>query len=137
MSYHADLGTACPMGYGPDIRAIGWLSHDHPYPQGTVSTEFLAQLRSHVQDPWQPFLALGGHFCELCATNPFVSGANLWIPGRQVIYIAPAMIAHYIEAHEYTPPDEFIDAVMHCPPQKSAPFMDLMKPYLHYWVRKS
>jgi hypothetical protein len=52
-----------------------------------------------------------------------------------VVYIAPSMIKHYTEKHEYKPPQEYIDAVLACPPQDSDEFMNLMKPYLHHWER--
>jgi len=32
------------------------------------------------------------------------------------IYAAPNLIYHYVAAHKYLPPQEFIDAVMTCPP---------------------
>lgn len=32
--------------------------------------------------------------------------------GRGVGYAAPELIAHYVEAHDYLPPTEFIEAVL-------------------------
>ena len=32
-----------------------------------------------------------------------------------MIYVAPELIAHYIDAHEYRPPDEFVESVLKCP----------------------
>ncbi|MCX7805518.1 MAG: hypothetical protein N3A38_10060 [Planctomycetota bacterium] len=32
------------------------------------------------------------------------------------IYAAPTLIYHYVVAHKYRPPQEFIDAVMTCEP---------------------
>ena len=40
---------------------------------------------------------------------------NLFVPGEGVIYVAPSMIAHYIDAHAYEPPRVFWEAVMKCP----------------------
>lgn len=40
---------------------------------------------------------------------------NLFVPGEGVIYVAPSMIAHYIDAHAYEPPAVFWEAVMKCP----------------------
>ena len=47
---------------------------------------------------------------------------NLWIPGKDVIYVAPELIVHYIEAHAYRPPDEFCKAVCRCPDMTSAKY---------------
>lgn len=40
---------------------------------------------------------------------------NLFVPGEGVVYVAPSMIAHYIDAHAYEPPAVFWEAVMKCP----------------------
>ena len=40
---------------------------------------------------------------------------NLFVPGEGLIYVAPSMIAHYIDAHAYDPPAVFWEAVMKCP----------------------
>jgi hypothetical protein len=40
---------------------------------------------------------------------------NLFVPGEGLIYVAPSMIAHYIDAHAYDPPALFWEAVMQCP----------------------
>jgi len=44
---------------------------------------------------------------------------NLFVPGEGCIYGSPSMIAHYIEAHGYAPPEEFIAAVLRCPDMRS------------------
>jgi hypothetical protein len=40
---------------------------------------------------------------------------NLYIPGEACIYVAPSMIAHYVDVHGYEPPAAFWEAVMKCP----------------------
>jgi hypothetical protein len=37
---------------------------------------------------------------------------NLFVPGSHQVYVAPSMIAHYIDSHEYQPPLEFQEALM-------------------------
>jgi hypothetical protein len=75
----------------------------------------------------------GWHDCELCP------GPEAWYPGGQVgpivswggqgwrlyghghyllrhgttVFMAPALLVHYIVDHGYRPPDEFVDAVLH------------------------
>ena len=51
--------------------------------------------------------------------------SNLFVPGEGCIYGAPSMIAHYIQAHGYGPPEEFINAVLRCPDMQSEAYRDL------------
>ena len=38
---------------------------------------------------------------------------EIWIPGHnEKIYASPALIIHYIEEHDYCPPEEFMMAAM-------------------------
>jgi hypothetical protein len=37
---------------------------------------------------------------------------NVYIIGNERVYVAPSLIEHYIEGHEYQPPLEFQAAVM-------------------------
>jgi hypothetical protein len=131
--YYPDLSTECQLGIGDDIRAIGWLSKDHQYRKGYVPNEFTVKLRQHCEEAWEPFMSMGVHICEFCERDPDENGSNIWIPAKRVVYIAPAMILHYVICHEYQPPLEFIDAVLACPQQGSSDFMEMMTPYLHYW----
>lgn len=52
---------------------------------------------------------------------------NLFIPGDGVLYVAPSLILHYMDAHGYGPPKEFQASVMSCPPMRS---MDYLKAVL-------
>ncbi len=135
--YIADLSQQTYHGCsGPDLCSIGWLDGTHLYPMGMVPFQFLAALRLHVRTAWQPLFYMGPHECELCLRemhNGYMASSNLWRPGPALLYIAPGMIVHYIQAHHYRPPDEFIEAVLNCPPQGSPAFMQAMQPYLHYW----
>src|SRR3712207_9113012 len=50
------------------------------------------------------------------ATNTVVTGgvrgsANLFVPTEGFVYVAPAMILHYIRDHRYAPPEQFRTAV--------------------------
>ena len=44
----------------------------------------------------------------------WLGSAQIWVPSVEgdVIYAAPTLIYHYVEAHRYCPPREFIDAVL-------------------------
>jgi hypothetical protein len=58
---------------------------------------------------------------------PGTSRKDLYVPANQVIYVAPELIVHYIDAHQYLPPQVFIDAVLACPEMRS---MDYLKALL-------
>ena len=127
--YFQDLSNNCQVDSGPHVRAVGWLSEGHPYTKGAVPSDFQQLLRRHIAEAWQPVMACGLHFCELCEEKPFACGSNLWIPTEAVLYITPGMISHYIEAHGYRPPEEFVKAVITCPAQGSAEFLALVGKY--------
>lgn len=112
------------------MRAVGWLSNTHPFTTGSVPESFLTALHEHIQDAWQPVVAAGFHECELCPINPAMNGNNLWIPGVTVLYLAPGMIEHYIQDHQYQPPQEFINAVLSCPSQGTPEFLQAMQPFM-------
>lgn len=44
---------------------------------------------------------------------------NLFVPGEGCVYIAPSMIVHYLDVHDYDPPAIFWEAVMNCPEMRS------------------
>ncbi len=112
--------------------AVGWLERGHAYPRGAVEEKFFAALLRLCANPWQPpVVSAGFHVCSLCqfagrlkGTSYFGAGgatgtANVFIPGETQVFIAPTMIVHYIDAHEYVPPMEFQDAVLQCPEMRS------------------
>jgi hypothetical protein len=51
---------------------------------------------------------------------------NLFVVEGDRAYVAPSLIAHYIDAHEYAPPVEFQRAVMSSPPMKSMEYYKLL-----------
>ena len=139
MTYFPDL---TPCDYGPFSRlepvlAVGWLDPPFDFPRGTVKRAVRDRLQELLSDPWSPILFLGVHNCGFCE-HPAVSysedaddqpcGAiNVFIPGRQVVFLVPDLILHYIDEHQYCPPPAFTDAVAACPAMESkAYFLALM-----------
>jgi hypothetical protein len=101
-----------------------------------VSTRFFKQLCSLLVDPWDPHQFVGYHSCQFCPwevpePEPIVVGGealsmgrlNLFVPGEDCVYVAPSLIAHYIQAHRYSPPKEFVDAVLRCPEMHSEEYL--------------
>ena len=110
-----------------DLRAIGWLERGKPYAQGEVARAFYEKLREIARSPWQPAVAGGTHVCDLCQFEPEArDGNNLFIPNGKVIFVAPVLVVHYINAHRYAPPEVFRDAVMACPETRSMEYKRLL-----------
>ena len=143
MSYFPDLGNSCQVGHGDDMRAIGWLHPDHPFPRAALPDGFLPILERHLRSRWESQNLLGIHVCEFCPPPDFgcgtipdaldltapgaVCGAyHLYVPTAEWVYIAPEMILHYSVRHQYAPPDGFVRAVLSAPDQGSDEFFTLL-----------
>jgi hypothetical protein len=64
--------------------------------------------------------------------------ANLFVPADGCIYVAPSMIAHYIDEHGYDPPSCFWEAVLNCPEMRTPGFRQAMianGPSSESWLR--
>jgi hypothetical protein len=139
MSYYPDLAEETELAHGPDIRAVGWLAQGRRYPTGQVPQDIQKRLDEHVASAWQPVIAAGIHVCDLCEGRvpphpaEIASGSNVLIPSDRCLYIAPALIVHYIHSHSYRPPQEFLDAVAQCPPQGSQEYVTMIEPFLYHW----
>ena len=120
MTYFPDLDRRTPSAFGEAVRAVGWLAHAHEYPRGPTSTEFVSALRTLRNSwgaifqilPWWPAF-MGMHRCELCQDH--VDTGDIAVPFVDVLFVAPTMVVHYVEAHKYLPPSDFVRAVVACP----------------------
>jgi len=132
MTHIPELDQNCYFATGPRLRAIGWLESGKEFEIGSVDGEFLDRLKAHLHDPFGLVDFCGSHVCSLCA-GAFAPHGNceLIVPTEEVCYVAPALIAHYVEAHRYRPPAAFIEALVNCPPQKSASYMARIAPFLN------
>lgn len=129
-----DLSTKTYVAQGENVRAVGWLEADHPFTRGVVPAEFLVTLKLHVAKAHQISFFMGYHNCSLCPKNHEQAGIdNLLIPTADLLCVAPELIVHYIADHGYRPPDEFIAAVMACPPQDSVEFRELLRQFEDTW----
>jgi hypothetical protein len=127
----AGLRDFTPCAYLPvladHILAIGWLDREFEYPTGWTSPEVFNRLLDFCRNPWQPFISCGLHKCNLCQHDGEKSGtANLFIPFDGRIFVCPELITHYINAHFYSPPDKFCEAVLECPAMDSMEYKRLM-----------
>jgi hypothetical protein len=125
MTYFADLDRKTLAVFGDAVRAVGWLGRDHEYPTGPTSPEFLSTLRT-VRNSWGAIFKvfpgwpalMGVHRCEICEDH--VDTGDVAIPFGDVLFVAPTMIVHYVEAHRYLPPADFVTAVLVCPDPSTA-----------------
>ncbi|WP_425615836.1 hypothetical protein NA78x_005768 [Anatilimnocola sp. NA78] len=108
-----------PWAYLPNlpehILAVGWLDRLMEFPRGATSPEVFERLQWLARDPWQPIAFAGSHECELCQFHGEKGTANLYLPHQGKIYVCPELIIHYINAHYYSPPSIFYEAVLACP----------------------
>ncbi len=117
MAYYKDL---TPYEYGMSAKGIvniGWLENGNPYPRGNFpeKQKILRILKSMKTS----HLCRGFHCCDLCEmpaprgsegmSQSLNHGNGEYRVGR---FSSPDLIIHYMEDHNYRPPQEFIDAVL-------------------------
>ncbi len=98
--------------------AVGWLAKGHSYRSGAADLELANSLwrcRGVLEGP--------GEFrrCELCEGEEVARGEAgvIFVPGRDALYVAPKLIAHFIRKHGYVPPDEFRAALRDLPEHRN------------------
>ena len=126
MAWFADLSPCTYFGEecATSLRSVGWLERGRPFVTGAVNSEVFVRLVEIIKDPWQPPFFAGFHRCDLCLYEGDSAGVkNVFIPGDGVVFVCPELIAHYMNAHWYRPPDEFCRAVLSCPAMRSVLYL--------------
>jgi hypothetical protein len=125
MAWFEDLAPCDYFGHecASCLRAVGWLERGRRVVTGPVAVEVYARLVELLKEPWQPGMFIGFHRCDLCLYEGPSGTRNLFIPAREVAFVCPELIAHYMNAQGYRPPDEFCAAVLACPPMSSMPYL--------------
>jgi len=128
--YFKDLTPVkyCTDYHCGDALQVGWLSIEYEFPRGDTPEEFRRVLRLLSAESVNQ--CMGWHDCEFCETPPrksfFSSRAptrtnfalkgngEIHVPAAQgnIVYVAPQLVAHYVEEHCYLPPNEFVEAVL-------------------------
>jgi hypothetical protein len=142
MSYYPDMGTKTQIDEGSHIRAVGWLSGKRSFTQGEVSPEVMARIKEFATRWGEGIMALGWgvfmglHECELC--HDFMASGNFGVPCGELLFVAPEMLPHYVEAHDYRPPDEFVAAVMQSPLPGTEEYRAMAEPFrrLHWQLHE-
>jgi hypothetical protein len=126
--YFPDL---TPYQYGrtepqPNVLNVGWLSAAQSFRRGDPDESFVNALQRLVLSAVN--LYRGYHLCEFCHSSPIEALPNGFrviepLPGTRgngeirvtgangITYVAPVLVIHYVVAHSYLPPQEFVDAV--------------------------
>ena len=52
-----------------------------------------------------------------------LGASNVFVPADEGVYVAPSLVLHYVDAHEYAPPEAFQRAVEACPPMRSIDYL--------------
>ncbi|MBI5840804.1 MAG: hypothetical protein HZB19_11945 [Chloroflexi bacterium] len=111
----------------PNTFNVGWLSRDYDFERGKSPEQFHQRLLEFCA--FGVCKTRGWHICEFCNTEErapikvefnadtilFLGSAEIRIIGDDKIFASPNLIYHYVVAHEYLPPQEFIDAVLESP----------------------
>jgi hypothetical protein len=119
----------------PRLIAVGWLARGQSYDRGPLPEAFVAKLLDLLENPWEPYATAGFHRCDFCRISggpaQLQSGSrsislgvrNLYVPGDGKLFVSPSLIAHYMDAHEYCPPQSYQHAVLKCPPMRSMDYL--------------
>lgn len=95
----------------PGTVNIGWLDPKHPFPTGLTSAAFQTKLQQLCQRRMKR--TRGFHPCYFCkGRHRPQSSAEIRVAGVNKVYAAPELVFHYIVAHRYKPPEEFLEAVL-------------------------
>ena len=122
MTYFEDLTVytyLTPDEAEPGTVNIGWLDRSHAFPKGKTSAKFRSKLEKLCQRRVNQ--TRGFHMCPFCTGMEWPdtphSSAEIRLRGVGRLYAAPVLVHHYVTAHEYKPPKEFITAVLNWKPR--------------------
>jgi hypothetical protein len=118
MAYFEDLSDYRygPFLARPNVVNVGWLSKKHEFCEGPTTPQFRSKLYQFCM--FTRVGAWGFHACEFCGEEGVsyeglrLGSAEIRVFGEARVYAAPNLILHYVHAHHYLPPAEFVEAVM-------------------------
>jgi hypothetical protein len=101
-----------PEDERPGTVNVGWLARQHEFLIGDTSKAFRSRLRM-LCTKRKVKRTRGLHRCDFCkGRDKPIGSAEIRVTGRERVYAAPELISHYVSAHDYKPPEEFIAAVL-------------------------
>ena len=134
--HYVDLSPYCytPTNDNFGLINVGWLQSGFPFDRSVPNDVFVHNLFNFCTH--RVAGRRGYHMCDLCMPSKAVSGCPVERDGIKLtlgsaeirvhgeggkIYAAPNLIYHYVVAHQYAPPKEFVDAVLAHPVQADQP----------------
>ncbi|AVT33142.1 hypothetical protein C6361_31005 [Plantactinospora sp. BC1] len=109
---------------------VGWLDASHKFDEGPTPNWFVNTLLDIIEAPRINTMR-GFHRCPFCPDRSegsmlsvdhpngglLLGHTEIRVPsGPGVMFAAPSLIWHYVTAHSYRPPTEFIEAVQQYDP---------------------
>lgn len=93
---------------------VGWLEPPHDYARGEMSASLIEKL-DHLCRASRYHVTRGFHPCGFCGdTSDGLGSKEIRVQGEGVVFASPNKIAHYVSAHGYAPPEEFVAALQSC-----------------------
>lgn len=104
---------------------VGWLDGKMSYSHGAVDVDLTEKLLALCKWPVNQYF--GWHDCPFCQECPVriadlegefcLGDGEIRVPRNdgKVVYAAPNLIYHYVTAHQYLPPAEFLDSLRDLP----------------------
>ncbi|MCE7006301.1 hypothetical protein LWC34_26180 [Kibdelosporangium philippinense] len=109
VTYYPDLSPYRYTVADQPMLNVGWLEPGAYFPRGPVPAQLVDALLKLGTRPRNKLR--GFHFCEFCSR--YRGTGEIHVVGASGIrYAAPMLIIHYIFAHRYRPPKEFVEAVL-------------------------
>lgn len=133
LNYYEDMS---PYQYemsspATEVKNVGWLDKAHPFTKGEVKSNVLDKLRGLIFSSKGSSCNIivnklrGSYECPVCGEYGLkiadeqrefsLGSAEIWIPDSTAhdhYFATFGLIIHYIEAHNYQPPQEFIDSIL-------------------------
>jgi hypothetical protein len=127
-------------------KNIGWLSQEHEFKRQESPSDILDIVWSFCKISVAQ--TRGIHECELCQNETHYAQRNaerLLIGSSEIrvfsddgtIYAAPTLIYHYMQVHNYMPPDEFLRALKNGPAPSSQAYFERLKELKLEWSKTS
>jgi hypothetical protein len=126
VTYFQDLSAWNRFGGTTNqLIAIGWINQSHPFTQASIDPAIIAKLQQLPSPSPIAIASLSINECPYCRETS--SSTSFVIPGDGFLYVYPALLLHYIQAHGYAPPSVFCEAVLNCPPLDSPEYVEAVR----------
>ncbi len=123
MSYYPDLSPYVYTSTKVQMLNVGWLAAGHPFPTGATDPAVRDHLVRLASSPVNVMRGL--HYCDFCDVESplpaetlrdpvgvaYLGTGEVHVESGGLIFVAPTLVIHYIDAHDYRPPAAFCEAV--------------------------